>query len=78
LGHIWPVTKENLHSVIEANHPFVISMADGKDYAVPHRDFIAFIRKGTAVVLTTEDDRIHVLPFLTMTGVSRGASVTGD
>jgi len=68
------VTKENLQSVIEANLPFVISMADGKEYSVPHRDFIAFTRKGTAVVVTTEDDKLHVLPLLTMTGISRDAS----
>ena len=72
------MTKENLHSVIDSNLPFVISMADGKEYAVPHRDFIAFTRKETAVVVTSEDDRIHVLPLITMTGVSRDVSVSGN
>lgn len=72
------MTKENLHSVIESSLPFVISMADGKEYAVPHRDFIAFTRKGTAVVVTTDDDKIHVLPLITMTGISRNASVNGQ
>lgn len=72
------MTKENLHSVIESNVPFVISMADGKEYAVPHRDFIAFTRKGTAAVVTSEDDMIQVLPLITMTGISRDASLEGQ
>lgn len=45
-------------------------MADGKDYPVPHRDFISFTPKGTSVVVSTDDDRIHVLPLITMTGIS--------
>lgn len=67
------MTRENLHSAIEANLPFTISMADGKEYDVPHRDFISFTRKGTSAIVSTEDDRIHVLPLLTMTGISRAA-----
>lgn len=72
------VTKENLHSVIDSNLPFVISMADGKEYLVPHRDFIAFTRKETAVVVASEDDKIHVLPLITMTGITRDVSVSGS
>jgi len=69
------MTKENLHSAIESNRPFLITMADGKEYAVQHRDFISFTRKGTAVVVSTDDDRIHVLPLITMTGITQDASV---
>jgi len=63
------MTKENILAAIESNQPFVISMADGKEYTVPHRDFISFTRKGTSVIVSTEDDRIHVLPLITMTGI---------
>lgn len=69
------MTRENIHSAIDSNRPFVISMADGKDYAVPHRDFISFTRKGTAVIVSTEDDKIHILPLITMTGISQDSSV---
>lgn len=69
------MTKENLHSVIESNRPFVISMADGKSYVVPHRDFISFTRRGTAVIVSAEDDKIHILPLITMTGISQDSSV---
>jgi hypothetical protein len=74
-GILIPMTKENLHSAIESNRAFVISMADGKEYAVPHRDFISFTRKGTAVIVSTEDDRVHILPLITMTGISQDSSV---
>ena len=65
------MTKENLQSAIESNAPFTITMADGKEYLVPHRDFIAFTRRYTAVMVSTNDDRFHVLPLLTMTGIYR-------
>lgn len=69
------MAKERVLSAIESNRPFVISMADGKDYAVPHRDFISFTRKGTAVIVSNEDDKIHILPLITMTGISQDSSV---
>ena len=69
------MTKDNIHGVIDSNRPFVISMADGKNYDIPHRDFISFTRKGTAVVVSTEDDRLHILPLITMTGLSQGSSM---
>lgn len=65
------VTKNNVLSAIESNRPFVISMADGKEYVVPHRDFISFTHKRTAVVVSTDDDRFHVLPLITMTGITK-------
>ncbi len=72
------MTKENIHSGIESNHPFVISMADGKEFVIPHRDFISFTRKGTSVIVSTEDDKIHILPLITMTGISQDSSVNGN
>jgi len=68
------MTRENVHSVIESNRPFVISMADGKEYRISHRDFISFTRKGTSVIVSTEDDRVHILPLLTMTGIGQDTS----
>jgi hypothetical protein len=72
------MTREKIHSVIESNRPFTITMADGKEYHVPHRDFISFTAKGTAVVVSTEDDRIHVLPLITMTGIAQDSAVGGN
>lgn len=72
------MTRENIYSVMESNHPFVISMADGKEFVIPHRDFISFTRKGTSVIVSTEDDKIHILPLITMTGISQDSSVNGN
>jgi len=69
------VTKENLLGVIESNRPFVIIMADGKEYTVPHRDFISFTRKDAAVIVSTEDDKIHILPLITVTGITQDSPV---
>jgi len=67
------MTKENLESAIESGCAFTIRMADGATYEVPHRDFIAWTRKRTAVVVTDAGDHTHILPLLTMTGVSQGS-----
>ena len=67
------MTVENLRTAIETNRPFRIQMADGREYEVPHRDFVAFTRKGTSLVLVTDDDRFQVLPLLTMTGITQHA-----
>ena len=65
------MTKENIESAIESGQPFSIAMADGKEYLVPHRDFIAFNPKRTACIVFTEDDHFHILPFITMTGIKQ-------
>ena len=48
--------------------PFVIMMADGEKYTLPARD--RTIVGATRVVLMDDNDVPHVLPLLTMTGVS--------
>lgn len=67
--------NDKLRNAVESNRPFVISMADGKEFKIPHRDFIAFTRKKTAVIVSTEDDKIHILPLITMTGVTQDSPV---
>jgi len=65
------MTREKIQGMIESNRPFTISMADGKQYTVPHRDFIAFTRKGTSVIVSTEDDKVHILALITMTSITQ-------
>ena len=48
--------------------PFAINMADGRQYEVRSRDRV--ILAGTRVVLVDEQNIPHVLPLLTMTGVT--------
>ncbi|MBI5774142.1 MAG: hypothetical protein HZA89_10415 [Verrucomicrobia bacterium] len=55
-------------TAINEGIPFVIRMADGEKYEVTERYRIAL---GKAhVVVVGNDDMPHVLPLLTMTGIS--------
>jgi hypothetical protein len=62
------MTKGQIQTAIKEGIPFLIRMADGEKYKVtnPHR--IALGR--TYVIVIGEDDNPHILPLLTMTGIS--------
>jgi hypothetical protein len=66
------VTRNQIEKAIECNLPFVLKMADGNEYPVPHRDFIALPPKGAYVIVFDAQDKdsaFDVLPLLTMTGL---------
>ena len=48
--------------------PFLIRMADGEKYEVTDRNQIALGK--TRIVVIDKQDSMHVLPLLTITGVS--------
>ncbi|MBL9170847.1 MAG: hypothetical protein JNN07_24155 [Verrucomicrobiales bacterium] len=62
------MTKEQVRTAINEGVPFVIRMADGEKYEVVDRYKIAIGR--TSVVVLGEGDAPHILPLLTMTGIS--------
>lgn len=64
------MTMSQIHAAIERNQPFTLHMADGKDYAVPHPDYISIPPKGALVVVFDDEEHVYVLPLLTMTGLS--------
>ena len=62
------MTRDVLETAAREGVPFVIKMADGEKYRVDGRDRIIV---GTTRVVVMDDKEIpHVLPLLTMTGVS--------
>jgi hypothetical protein len=62
------MTRDVLETAAREGIPFRISMADGKEYVVNDQFKIAL---GVARVVVMDDrDLPHVLPMLTMTGVS--------
>lgn len=69
------MTLQQVRNAMDSGRPFVIMMADGKSYRVPHRDYIMLIPKGSAVVVHNEEVAT-VLPLLTMTGISYEAEPT--
>ncbi len=72
------MTRSLLVAAIERNEPFSIRMADGKEYPVPHRDYIFLPPKsaGSYAVVVDDDGHAWYLPLLTMTGL--GHHETGN
>jgi hypothetical protein len=64
------MTMSQIESAIERTTPFVISMDNGKEYRVPHPDYISVPPKGAFVVVYDDEEHVFVLPLLTMTGLS--------
>ena len=62
------MTHDVLVTAIRERIPFSIQMADGREYKVENEYKIAL--GTTRVVVLDEKDLPHVLPLLTMTGVS--------
>ena len=63
------MTRQQVESAIASGSPFTLRMADGKEYAVPHRDYI-WLPPGASYAIVYEDDgHFTVLPLLTMTGL---------
>lgn len=62
------MTRDKVETAINEGIPFVIRMADGEKYEVKDRYRVALGR--TTVIVVGDDDMPHVLPLLTMTGIS--------
>jgi hypothetical protein len=62
------MTREKIETAISGGFPFLIQMADGGKYKVADRYRIALGK--TTVIVVGKDDMPHVLPLLTMTGIS--------
>ena len=62
------MTRDQIYTAINEGIPFEIKMADGMKYPVRERFQIAVGR--TSVVVIDEKDLAHILPLLTMTGIT--------
>ena len=62
------MTKNQVQTAINEGIPFLIKMADGEKYEVTDRYRIAL--GSTYVIVVSKDDMPHILPLLTMTGIS--------
>lgn len=74
MGHTESMTMSQIASAMERQVPFTLSMADGKEYRVPHSDYISIPPKGAFVVVYDDSEHAFVLPLLTMTGLSYDSS----
>jgi len=64
------MNRSQIEAAVERNLPFTLQMADGKEYRVPHRDYIFLPPKAAFVVVSDDVGHVFVLPLLTMTGLS--------
>jgi hypothetical protein len=72
------MTRSQIESAVERNEPFTVKMADGKEYQVPHRDYIFLPPQGSYVIVVDDKEHVNVLPLLTMTGLSYQMSRAGS
>jgi hypothetical protein len=70
------VTRSEIESAIQRNQPFVLKMADGKEYPVPHHEYISLPPRGSSVIVYDDAGHFHVLPLLTMTGLTAVVNAT--
>ena len=62
------MTRSQIETAVNEGIPFTIRMADGEKYDVNERYQIALGK--TTVIVIGENDMPHILPLLTMTGIS--------
>lgn len=62
------MTRDQIQTAINEGIPFEIRMADGVKYRVRERYQVAVGR--TSVVVFDDKDLAHILPMLTMTGIT--------
>jgi hypothetical protein len=62
------MTRDAIETAVREGIPFAINMADGKSYEVcePYKIALGAVR----VVVLDDRDLPHILPMLTMTGIS--------
>jgi hypothetical protein len=66
--HFARMTRDRVQIALEEGIPFLIKMADGEKYKVTDRYRVALGK--TWVIVVGEDDNPHILPLLTMTGIT--------
>ena len=63
------MTRKQIESAVASGFPFTLSRAEGKEYHIPHRDYISLPPQASYVIVYDDDGYFHVLPLLTMTGL---------
>lgn len=56
------MTRHQVESAVASGDPFILLMADGKEYSVPHPDYISLLPKASYVIVYEDDG--HFQPLL--------------
>ncbi len=71
------MTREQIVSAVASGNPFTLRMADGREYRVPHSDYISLPPKASYVIVYDNEGHFNVLPLLTMTGLESDVAGSG-
>ena len=63
------MARQQIESAVASGTPFTLLMADGKEYQVPHPDYISLPPRAAYVIVYDNDGHFTALPLLTMTGL---------
>ena len=63
------MTRQQIESAVASGHPFALRMADGREYPVPHRDYISLPPRASYVIVYDDTGQFRIVPLLTMTGL---------
>ncbi len=63
------MTIEQLRTTLRANpfQPFTVRMADGRQFPIPHPDFLTMSPSGRTAVIFHPDDSASIVDLLLMT-----------
>jgi hypothetical protein len=57
------MTREQVESAVASGRPFTLRMADGKEYPVPHRDYISLPPKASCAIVYDDAGHFTVVPL---------------
>jgi hypothetical protein len=65
------MTSQQLRAAHQAApfRPFVIHMADGRSFSIPHPDFLSISPAGTTVIVYQDGEEFSILDMLLMTEI---------
>ena len=58
--------------------PFVLNLADGREVAVPHREFLYFFPSGRTVLVAQPDESFNIIDSLLVTDLEFKPAASGN
>ena len=71
------MTRQRIESALARGMPFSLLMADGREYRIPHPDYISLPPKAAHVIVYDDEGHFTVLPLLTMSGLQSTITDSG-
>jgi hypothetical protein len=71
------MTRKQIESAVQSGRPFTLRRADGKEFPVPHSDYISLPPNASYVIVYDNEGNFSVLPLLTMTGLDSRVADAG-